>query len=485
MSVSNKTAIKRITKVKWRLEEAPGCIFLFDYIMKAFVHAGRVLGFPALKEIITIIKDEVSFEITPHEGKKDNFIYFLNQEIKNPGFLEKTFSPWFKLIEKDLPYLNNIAINKIKKYDDKQLLNFTNKFLNVIFEATIYGALIECIDPFSEDYLVEFRNKYKLSKKEARDLLIRLSHSKERSFLTQEKLDFYKLCLGKISNHKYLKNWYWANSNFRHSVNISISKLENRVKKEIREKCKSGIEKEIKETLSREKELIKEKDKSSKKVKLEKRDKIIFKLFGIFSHYIDLRKESMIRQAYSMDKLIREIAKRSKYTLDHLRHMRNNEVIDILEGKDVNLAEVEKRRLCYAAYYTPNSDSIYSGKEALDIYNAWLKSFDLKEIKGQVASFPVDEISGEVCVVIDVHKDNFKPGTILVTTMTRPEFMPLMRKAKAVITDEGGVTCHAAIVSRELKIPCIIGTKNSTRMLKNKDFVKMNLKKGSVKIMKK
>lgn len=485
MPVSNKTVIKRILKVKWRLEEAPGCIFLFDYIMKAFVHAERVLGFPALKEIITIIKNDVAFEITPHEGKKDEFLHLLNQELKNSGFLEKTFSPWFKLIEKDLPRLNNIAINKIDKYNDKELLKFAKELLNTIFESTIYGALIECIDPFSEDYQIEFENKYKLNNETARDLYITLSSSKERSFLTQEKLDFYKLCLGKISGDKYLKDWYWINSNFRHSVDISISKLGNRAKKELREKSKSGIEKEIEETLSREKELIKQKDKSLKAVRLEKRDEVIFKLFEIFAHYIDLRKESMIRQAYSMDKLIHEIAKRSKYTLDNLRYMRGDEVIDILEGKNINLTEIEKRHLCYAAYYTPDGDSIYSGKEALDIYNAWLKNFNLKEIKGQVASSPVDEISGEVCVVIDTHKDNFKPGTILVTTMTRPEFMPLMRKAKAVITDEGGVTCHAAIISRELKIPCIIGTKNSTRMLKNKDFVKMNLREGSVKIINK
>ena len=120
----------------------------------------------------------------------------------------------------------------------------------------------------------------------------------------------------------------------------------------------------------------------------------------------------------------------------------------------------------------------------MEIYNEWQKSIDLKEIKGQVASFTVNEISGKVCIVIDVHKDNFEPETILVTTMTRPEFMPLMRKAKAVITDEGGVTCHAAIVSRELGIPCIIGTKNATRVLKNVDFVKMNLKTGLVTAIK-
>ena len=68
--------------------------------------------------------------------------------------------------------------------------------------------------------------------------------------------------------------------------------------------------------------------------------------------------------------------------------------------------------------------------------------------------------------------------------MTRPDFMPLMRKAKAVITDEGGITCHAAIVSRELGIPCIIGTKIATKVLKDGDMVEVDANKGIVRKIK-
>ncbi len=69
--------------------------------------------------------------------------------------------------------------------------------------------------------------------------------------------------------------------------------------------------------------------------------------------------------------------------------------------------------------------------------------------------------------------------------MTRVEFAPLMRKAKAIITNEGGVACHAAIVSRELGIPAIIGTKTGTKQLKNGDLVEMDLESGLIKIVKK
>jgi len=60
----------------------------------------------------------------------------------------------------------------------------------------------------------------------------------------------------------------------------------------------------------------------------------------------------------------------------------------------------------------------------------------------------------------------------------------LMRRAKAVVTDEGGLTCHAAIVSRELGIPCIISTKNATKILKNGDQIEMDLSTGLIQIRK-
>ena len=82
---------------------------------------------------------------------------------------------------------------------------------------------------------------------------------------------------------------------------------------------------------------------------------------------------------------------------------------------------------------------------------------------------------------MDVRRDKFTPGTILVTSMTRPEFMPLMRQAKAVVTDEGGLTCHAAVVSRELGSPCVVGTKNATRVLKSGDLVEVDANKGVVR----
>ncbi len=91
------------------------------------------------------------------------------------------------------------------------------------------------------------------------------------------------------------------------------------------------------------------------------------------------------------------------------------------------------------------------------------------------------KVSGKVRIVNDPAGVEFKGGEILVSRMTRPEYLPLMQKAAAFVTDGGGVLSHAAIVARELNKPCIIGTKIATKWLKDGDLVEVDATKGIVR----
>ena len=81
--------------------------------------------------------------------------------------------------------------------------------------------------------------------------------------------------------------------------------------------------------------------------------------------------------------------------------------------------------------------------------------------------------------------DKVKFGDILVTHMTSPRFMSAIKICSTIITDEGGITCHAAIVSRELGVPCIVGTKIATKVLRDGDLVEVDADNGVVRILKK
>jgi pyruvate, water dikinase len=76
--------------------------------------------------------------------------------------------------------------------------------------------------------------------------------------------------------------------------------------------------------------------------------------------------------------------------------------------------------------------------------------------------------------------ERLKPGEVLVTTMTTPDMVPAMSRAAAIVTDEGGMTCHAAIVSRELGVPCVVGTREATRTIAEGSEVTVDGKTGAV-----
>jgi len=87
--------------------------------------------------------------------------------------------------------------------------------------------------------------------------------------------------------------------------------------------------------------------------------------------------------------------------------------------------------------------------------------------------------TGNVKIVLDIDElDKIKDGDIMVTTMTTPDMVPAMKRASGIVTDEGGVTCHASIISRELGIPCVVGTGNATTTLEENAGVTLDGKKG-------
>ena len=100
-------------------------------------------------------------------------------------------------------------------------------------------------------------------------------------------------------------------------------------------------------------------------------------------------------------------------------------------------------------------------------------------IKGLPASPGV--AAGKVHLIPTVDRvSEFQPGEVLVTEMTAPDWVPAMKKARAIVTNSGGMTCHAAIVSRELGIPCIVGSKNATELLASGMDVTVDAKRGVV-----
>ncbi len=135
-------------------------------------------------------------------------------------------------------------------------------------------------------------------------------------------------------------------------------------------------------------------------------------------------------------------------------------------------------------------ETVWSVKKAKEVKEAKAvaagkKVVKLAEAKVLVRGLPASPgVAAGVARVIFNPKSQeameFKEGDILVTKMTDPDWVPLMKKAAAIITDEGGMTSHAAIVSRELGIPCIVGTGNATKALAGNPEVTVDASRGIV-----
>jgi len=125
-------------------------------------------------------------------------------------------------------------------------------------------------------------------------------------------------------------------------------------------------------------------------------------------------------------------------------------------------------------------DSVQNMINKEGIRNFFEKEDNITETKGLGAS--PGKVIGTARVLDSANKiPEFKEGEILVTFMTTMQFTPLFSKAKAIICDEGGISSHAAIVSREFKIPCIVGTKNAMKFIKTGDLIEVDADKGIVK----
>lgn len=164
------------------------------------------------------------------------------------------------------------------------------------------------------------------------------------------------------------------------------------------------------------------------------------------------------------------------------------EVISSVENNKlvVSNEEIKLRHQGFVVGMLDNEDILLTGAIVKELFNHY-NNHDVQGINqftGNIACKGF--VKGIVKVVKDISSlKKLNEGDVLVTSMTTPDFIVGMKIASAFITDEGGLSCHAAIVSREMKKPCIIGTKIATKVLKDGDLVEVDANTGVVKIIKK
>lgn len=285
-----------------------------------------------------------------------------------------------------------------------------------------------------------------------------------------------------LENHA--KKYYWLHNNYFTTEVISTEFFKEEWKK-LREKYPNQ-EQYLQELEKKDAELILEKDRIMERLKFDSKQRKLVKLMEFFAWFQDYRKEYTMKMLHYLDKILEAIGKTHGFSLKEMKHVLPEEIFD--NNMDKNL--IRKRMEHFMVIWDNNKvkfelllDTEEIEKKKKQIFGEKQQTKQIIEIEGQIAS--KGRIKGRAFVTMSAHDaKNIKPGEILVTSMTSPDFIVGIKRAAAIVTNEGGILCHAAIVSREFGIPCIVGTQMATKLIKTGDLIEVDGNHGFVRIIK-
>ncbi len=194
--------------------------------------------------------------------------------------------------------------------------------------------------------------------------------------------------------------------------------------------------------------------------------------------------------------IFKEISSRTNISDQDLIMLNDKEIIEILNNngnineKTINI--LKNRKIGFAMIWLNGDITTVFGKESIELQTEIARNF--KTAGDETQNRNENIISGKIANkgkvkgiarVLMTYKDIYKvnKGDIIVASMTTPDYVSAMEKASGFITDEGGITCHAAILSREFDVPCIVGTVNATEKIKDGAMIELDANNGKVYIL--
>ncbi|OGI92087.1 hypothetical protein A3A09_02170 [Candidatus Nomurabacteria bacterium RIFCSPLOWO2_01_FULL_42_20] len=265
--------------------------------------------------------------------------------------------------------------------------------------------------------------------------------------------------------------------------------------KDAQKQLSDFLKKDCAKELTYSKKSHKDRVSNAKKIFKEIKDEeisILAKALAEGTYLNEFRKNVFSRVSLGYRKIFSKIAKKGgSSNWRDCFFLTATEMTEVLAGQKTKIKDLMDKRQSVGIVVNDEDKIEFlkdeeekSFKEYLDLLHGKKSeiSKETKIVKGFTAN--KGKITGIARIILnsaDFHK--IAQGEILVTTMTSVDFVPIMDKAGAFVTNEGGITSHAAIVSREMNKPCIIGTQNATQVIKDGDMVEVDAERGIVKIL--
>jgi len=211
----------------------------------------------------------------------------------------------------------------------------------------------------------------------------------------------------------------------------------------------------------------------------DERTNQLIKLISLVGAWRDERKAMMQQAVAITQSFLEDFARLANRSVEDMEWLEWTEIVPWLNGDAAVDQRLKSRKAgVLDVSHGRDLEELY-GNEGLAIKRQIDCQVDGVELKGRVAY--QGHVRGTAKLIFDqrdFHK--FEPGDILIAPNTRPEYLPIMRHASAVVTEEGGLTSHAAIVARELNVPTIVGVQGVTLQIKESDTIKVDATTGVI-----
>lgn len=422
---------------------------------------------------------------------------FISKRIKkDPRFSKYLVDECKKRSDDLVEYARTLPKRDLKSHKDKKLSFILKKFVDLyrnllpflVVPHSVERIILNEIKDGLYDYLLKLKSEDKLD--EYLDLLVSPidDYAQERNDALKivayiKKHGFNKKAEKQILMHT--KSYRWLPLFNLEEKPLDYKYFEDEVKNVLNQ-----VNNPLKE-IENSKKLIQKRKKEIysvlKKLKAEREFKDKVKILQAYIFLRTYRKDAISKAHYYHLSLLNEIAKRAGILKEDIKYLTYGEIILFLEkGKLLSRKEVDNRKEAWAVISIGGKQKVISGiKEIIEAMERFRivspTPGSQRVLKGRVACRGV--VTGRVKIVRKLSElGKVEEGDVLVAKMTTPDYMMAISKAAAIVTDEGGVTCHAAIVSREYNIPCVVGTKNATSALKDNDIVEVDAEEGAIRV---
>lgn len=478
---SGPTFHQTLAQIKTRNWYRQGGAILPFYVFGPFMALSAVIGPEA--NIITQ-KSRINIAFFDRDIETVVARRFLRRQLHDGQTIARWIDEWRGLVKKHLAFCRGALRKPVATWTDRELRSFLIRNQTLARKHWRKGVLIECTDPYGDELLRDSLARAGVNVTPAElDLLLR-PHTltfTQREFIDRAAL--LRLIPGterfKRAAARHAQQFHWIHNTWADVRNMTPAMVERQLARERKRAVRlvreaAELRRAIKANRVRSRAFIRAKRIPARAVRA-----LVF--FRMLAEWRDERKQyaACLPNAYLYPLVVR-LSRQNRIPVALAGMLTYAEPT----GWEIPPKKIAELRLRYRGSVAVTDARWHSrwfyGREAKQLYANLMERIGREGVHGSTAN-PGRALGIVRRVEAKADFSRVRRGDIIVAHATRPEILPALKKAGAIVTDEGGVTSHAAIVSRELGIPCIVGTQTATHVLKDGDRVEVDATMGVVR----